>query len=133
MRPIISPRLPSPPEHCEHAWQAGEMLYFSGQLGVGPNEDPNRPIEDQVTKALTVLETILGDLGLDRTAIAKITIFLTDPSLWSRLDLSYAKFFGNHKPARTVVSCPSLPYGSKIEIDGVAYVSPTTRGSNQSY
>jgi len=98
------------------------MIFLSGQLGIGPDENPDREIEDQVFKALTALETILMDVGLDRKNIAKITVYVSDIDLWSRVNKCYADFFADHKPARCVVPCQNLHYGSKIEIEGIAYI-----------
>ncbi|MCP4580415.1 MAG: RidA family protein [candidate division Zixibacteria bacterium] len=122
MKAINSPNLPSPLGHYVHAMKAGNMIFLSGQLGVGPDDNPDREVEDQVIKSLTAHETILRDIGLDRKSIAKTTIYISDIDLWPRVNACYADFFGDHKPARCVVPCPDLHYGSKIEIEAIAYV-----------
>jgi reactive intermediate/imine deaminase len=120
MKAIISRNIPPPAGHYSHAMQAGNMIFLSGQLGVGPNDNPDSEIEKQTIKALSALETILKEIGLDRNNIARLTIYISDIELWPRVNVCYADFFGDHKPARCIVPCPALHYNSKIEIEGVA-------------
>ncbi len=126
MRAITSPDLPSPQGHYVHAMRAGNMIFLSGQLGVGANDNPDSDVEHQVVKALTAFETILNEVGIDRNSIAKLTIYISDIELWPRVNTCYADFFGDHKPARCVVPCSNLHYGSKVEIEGIACMDSDT-------
>ena len=41
-------------------------------------------------------------------------------SLFARVNETYARVFGDHKPTRAIVPCGELPAGLLIEIDAVA-------------
>jgi len=45
---------------------------------------------------------------------------VTDIASWPRVNAVCADFFGDHRPARTIVPVPALHHGFLIEIDAVA-------------
>lgn len=109
-----------PGGHYAQAVAAGGLLFISGQLGVGRGEDPARPVEDQVRRVLHSLERILAARGAGLSAVAKTSVFITNIDNWPIIDRIYADFFGDHKPARSIVPVPALHYGAAIEIEAVA-------------
>jgi len=52
-----------------------------------------------------------------------MTIYVTDISLWSRLNATYARILGDHKPARAVVPVGALHYGYQIEVQAIGSVA----------
>ncbi|MBY0524569.1 MAG: RidA family protein [Gemmataceae bacterium] len=48
---------------------------------------------------------------------------ISDMALWGRVNTVYAKFFGEHRPARAVVPTRELHHGFKIEIEAIAAVA----------
>jgi len=96
----------------------------SGQLPVEPKsgEKKTGPIEEQAEQALRNLAEILKAAGSDVTRVLKVTVYLADISLWERLNAVYARFFGEHRPARSVVPTPNLHFGFLVEIDAIAAV-----------
>ena len=67
------------------------------------------------------------DKDRDIGGFARIASFVrrekeADMGLWGRFNAVYAAFFGNHRPARTVVPTLPLHHGFQVEIDAVAVV-----------
>ena len=114
--------VPPPHGHYAHAVRHGETIYVSGQLGVAGKEPSPEAIDvsQQVDFALGNVEAILRADGCARTDVVKVTIYVTDIALWPEANAAFAKFFGSHRPARSVVPCPSLHLGAKIEMDVIA-------------
>lgn len=109
-----------PGGHYAQAVAAGGLIFVSGQLGVGRGEDPERPVEEQVRRVLQSLERILAARGAAPSAVVKTSIYITNIDHWPIVDRIYADFFGDHKPARSIVPVPALHYGAAIEIEAVA-------------
>ncbi|MHA2356824.1 MAG: RidA family protein, partial [Candidatus Thorarchaeota archaeon] len=70
--------------------------------------------------ALKGLDQVLKAAGSSREKVLRTTAYITDVSLWGEVNEIYAEFFGDHKPARTVVPTTRLHYGCMIEIDAIA-------------
>ncbi|WP_315730120.1 MULTISPECIES: RidA family protein [unclassified Bradyrhizobium] len=122
---IISSQAPTPLGHYAQGVLNGDTLYVSGQLGVA--KDTPSPesvaVADQVTYALSNIEAIARTVGASRAQVVKATIYVTDIALWGEANKAYAAFFGDHKPARSVVPCPELHLGAKIEIEAIVAVA----------
>ena len=100
------------------------IVYVSGQLPMDPDKGTpvEGPIEIQTKAALQNFLDVLHAAGSSKEKVLRTTVFIPDVSLWGKVNEVYAEFFGDHKPARTVVPCTELHYGCLIEIDAVAYV-----------
>jgi reactive intermediate/imine deaminase len=121
---VICSEAPLPLGHYAQAVLHGSTLHLSGQLGISKDvEDPQLVgVGEQVLFALGNIEKIARTVGANRTDVVKATIFVTDISQWGEANRAYASFFGDHKPARSVVPCKDLHLGSKIEIEAVVAV-----------
>lgn len=121
---VICAEAPLPLGHYTQAVLHGNTLYVSGQLGV--TKDTKEPqlvgVGEQVLFALGNIEKIARTVGAHRADVVKATIYVTDISQWADANRAYASFFGDHKPARSVVPCKDLHLGSKIEIEAVVAV-----------
>lgn len=100
------------------------IVYISGQLPMDPQKGTpvGGAIEEQARAALQNLSDVLDAAGSSRDKVLKTTAYIPDISMWGKVNEIYAEFFGNHKPARTVVPSTALHYGCLIEIDAVGYV-----------
>ena len=79
----------------------------------------NVSVTEQVQFVLGNIERIAHTVGVGRAAVAKTTVYITDIALWEEANKAYAAFFGNHKPARSIVPCKELHWGAKIEIEAI--------------
>ncbi|MFX0056437.1 MAG: RidA family protein [Promethearchaeota archaeon] len=100
------------------------IVYVSGQLPMDPEKGQpvNGGIEEHTRAALQNLSKVLEAAGSSKENVLRTTAYISDVSLWSRVNDVYAEFFGNHRPARTVVPTTELHYGCLIEIDAIAFV-----------
>ena len=126
----IVPGVAAPHGHYAHAVAHGGIAYLSGVLGnAGAGDEPPRDIDEQVRHCLRTLEAVLRGLGSDRTGILRLTIYATDVAHWPAIDAACAGFFGDVRPARTVVPCAELRLGSMVEIDAIAAVVDAGAGA----
>jgi 2-iminobutanoate/2-iminopropanoate deaminase len=111
---------------------AGPWLICSGQLGLVPAAGDTRAsppalvdggVVDQLRQALANGAGLLDGEGADRTAVAKTTVFLTTMDDYPAVNDAYAEFFGDHRPARSVVAVAGLPMGALVEVELWAYKS----------
>ncbi len=81
-------------------------------------------VEEQTRCCLQKISEILTYSGSEIGLMVKVSIYLSDISLWPRVNTVYAAFMGEHRPARVVVPCGPLHYGCLVEIDCVAALKP---------
>ena len=122
MEQILTPNAPAPAGHYAQAIVHRGLVYVSGQLPVDPATGAKRTgsIEEQTLQALENIEAILQAAGSDLEHVLKTTVYVSDIQLWDRVNAVYARFFGDHRPARAVVPTRELHYGFKIEIEAIA-------------
>ena len=125
MQVVFTQRAPGPAGHYSQAIVHQGLVYVSGQLPINPEtgEKVSGSIEDQTMQALTNLSQVLNAAGSDIRQALKVTVYISDIDLWDRVNTVYARFFSDHKPARSVVPTRELHFGFKIEIDAIASVS----------
>lgn len=111
------------PPHLSPVSAAGDLLFLSGQLAFGSKGKIEGDIADQTTLCLERLETVLKKQGLDRSAIVKVSVWLTDRSAFAAFNDAYAGFFGDHRPARSTVVSGLAIEDALVEIDAIASVS----------
>jgi 2-iminobutanoate/2-iminopropanoate deaminase len=123
---VFTPDAPLPAGHYSQAVVHQGVVYVAGQLPARPGQAEHRPgtIEEQAGQALANLDAILRAAGSRRDLVLRVTVYLADLALWGRVNQLYAAFFGEHRPARTVVPVGKLHYGYDIELDAVAAVAP---------
>lgn len=106
--------------HLSPAVVAGDQIFLSGQLAFRPGGTIGGDIAAQTTCCLERLETVLAEHDLDRSAIVKVSVWLTDRSSFTAFNQAYALFFGEQRPARSTVISGLAIDGALVEIDAVA-------------
>jgi 2-iminobutanoate/2-iminopropanoate deaminase len=124
---ISTPDAPQPAGHYAQAIVHNGLVYVSGQLPVDPTTGDKRlgSIEEQAEQALKNVAAILKAAGSDLGHVLKTTVYVSDISLWGRVNAVYATFFGDHRPARAVVPTRELHYGFQVEIEAIAAIPNT--------
>jgi 2-iminobutanoate/2-iminopropanoate deaminase len=122
IKSIHTPAAPSPAGHYSQAVVHNGLVYVAGQLAIDPKtgEKILSSIEAQTEQALQNISEILkaANSGLDRAL--KMTVYISDISLWSAVNSVYARIMGSHRPARAVIPVRELHYGFQIEIECIA-------------
>ena len=118
---IFTEKAPSPAGHYSQAIISGGLVFVSGQLGIHPDSgEIKATIEEQTAQVLDNLENILIASGSLLDKVVKATLYISDISLWGKVNEIYAERFGSHKPARAVVPTRDLHFGCLIEVEVVA-------------
>jgi len=120
---IETSNAPLPAGHYSQATIANGLIFVAGQLPIKPNrEKVLGSIEEQTLQTLENVKAIVEAAGSDLHHIVKVTIYISDISLWEGVNKAYTAFFGEHKPARAMVPVKDLHYGFLIEIEAIAVV-----------
>ena len=122
---LRAPGLPEPISHYADAVRAGDLLFVSGCLPV--NGDGQLVGEgDVVAQADRVFENIrsvLAAAGASPSDVVKVTVFLTDVDDRPAINPVRQRFFGETRPASTLVEVSRLAIdGARIEVEAVAVV-----------
>ena len=106
----------------EQGIQVGDFLFTSGQIALVPltGQFLQGEIEMETEQVLKNIGAILTAADMTLNNVVKITVYMTDLGLFTRMNQVYEKFFTENKPARATVQVAALPKGAKIEIDAVA-------------
>lgn len=111
-----------PAGHYSPAVISHGMVYVSGQTSVAP--ETGRPAEGgvaaEVLMALTKLERVLKDAGCVKENVVNCHVYTTSAADWGAVNEAYGKFFGEHRPARTIAPVKELRLGCCVEIDAIA-------------
>jgi 2-iminobutanoate/2-iminopropanoate deaminase len=121
---ILTPHAPTPAGHYSQAIVHKGLVYVAGQLPIDPatGEKKLGPIGEQTDQVLKNVAAILRAAGSDLAHVLRATVYISDIAQWSEVNAVYAKFFGEHRPARAVVPTRELHFGFKIEIEVIAAV-----------
>ncbi|MBM7704917.1 RidA family protein [Metabacillus iocasae] len=99
------------------------MFYSSGQIPLTPAGDMiNGGIVEQTEQVFQNLDAVLKAAGASFETVVKATVFIKDMNDFGQINEVYAKYFNNHKPARSCVEVARLPKDALIEIEVVALV-----------
>lgn len=98
------------------------MLYVSGQLSIDPDtrEVCQGDIKDHTRLTLDNVDRVLKEAGVSRNDVVMCRVYTPDVNYWGPINEVYAEFFGEHKPARVIVSTTTLHFGCLVEIEAVA-------------
>lgn len=112
--------------HYAQAVLHQSVLYVSGQLPVRADgsHSVDQPFEVQAAIALDNLMAILGAAGRSPSDLLKVTVYVAGIKHWPAFDRIYARYLGEHRPARAVVPVPALHHGYLIEIEALARARP---------
>ena len=104
------------------AIQSNGFIFISGQLPISPETGKliEENIEMETQACLQNLQRVLEASGSSMERVVKVTVFLKDMSLFSRMNEVYRHYFGEIKPARACIGVSSLPLGASIEIEAIA-------------
>ena len=125
-REIRLPDLGEPFSHYTDAVRAGELLFVSGCIAVDADGQlvGGDDVVAQTRKVFENLEATLHAGGATFADVVKVTVYLTDIDDRARINPVRQEFFGDARPASTLVAISELVLpGAKVEIDLVALIS----------
>jgi 2-iminobutanoate/2-iminopropanoate deaminase len=118
--------LPEPISHYTDAVRAGGLLFLSGLVPVdGEGNVVGDDAPAQARQVFRNMELVLQEAGCGFEDVVKVTIFLLDVGDRSAINPIRQEFFGETRPASTLVEVPALAVpGALLEIEAVAAIPP---------
>ncbi len=104
------------------AMVANGFVFTAGQVPFDPQtmQLVDGDIAAQTEQVMRNLQAILQQAGADLSTVVKTTVFLQDMNDFAAMNEVYARYFGDHKPARSTVQVARLPRDAQVEIEVVA-------------
>jgi 2-iminobutanoate/2-iminopropanoate deaminase len=122
IKSIQTANAPTPAGHYSQAIAYGGLVFVAGQLSIDPETGEKKlgSIEEQTEQVLKNIGAILRAANSDLNRVLKMTVYVSDISLWGAVNTVFARIMGEHRPARAVVPVKELHYGFLVEIDAIA-------------
>ena len=119
---VYTKSAPEPIGPYSQAIASDPFVLCSGQTPIDPAQGKliDGDVAAQAEQALKNLGEVLKAARVNYSDVVKTTVFLVDMADFPAVNAVYAKFFGNHKPARSTVAVAGLPMGCRVEIDAIA-------------
>lgn len=120
-RIVTSPKAPAAVGPYSQAVRVGGLVFCSGQIPLDPETGELRAsMEEATERCLLNLRAVLEAAGSCLEDAVHATVYMTDLSLFARMNEVYARFFPSDPPARVTVGVAALPKGAPVEIALVA-------------
>jgi reactive intermediate/imine deaminase len=104
------------------AVRVGDMLYFSGQIGIGPDGKLPPGIDAQAKQAMDNIGAVLKRQRLGFADVVKCTVMLDNMADWPAFNKVYVTYFPDKKfPARSAFGADGLALGALLEVECMAY------------
>ena len=104
------------------AVRAGDTVYLSGALGIGPDGKLADGMDAQAKLAMDNLGTALKSAGLGWNDVVKCTVMLDNMADWPAFNKVYVTYFPDGKfPARSAFGADGLALGALVEVECIAY------------
>ena len=104
------------------AVRAGDTVYLSGALGIGPDGKLGVGIVAQARAAMDNLGAGLKKAGLGWGDVVKCTVMLDDMKDWPAFNQVYVTYFPDGKfPARSAFGTDGLALGALLEVECIAH------------
>ena len=117
-----NPAINGRPLPFSEAVRVGDILYLSGQIGIGPDGKLPEGIDAQARQAMDNIGSVLNRAGLSYADVFHCTAFLADMKDWPAFNKVYVPYFPAGKmPARSAFGANGLALGAKLEIECQAY------------
>ncbi len=119
----IVPGQPKPYSHYCHVVRAGDHVWVSGAVGIDAAGNIPATTVEQFRIALDSVDACLRHAGASADTVVKVTIFMTDISERAAINPMRIEYFGEHRPASTLVEVSQLVDPAfRVEIEAVAFV-----------
>lgn len=104
---------------------AGNLVFTAGQIPLDPKtmQMVEGDVAAQTERVLENIKAVLEAAGASLSSVVKTTVFLKDMNDFSAMNEVYARYFGDHRPARSTVEVARLPRDARVEIEAIAVVA----------
>ena len=119
----LVPGMSPPISHYTDAVRFGNLLFVSGVTALDEKGAVTYP-NDAVGQARHIFESlhkILRAAGADFRDVLRVTVYLTDVNDRAKINPIRQEFFGNARPASTLIGVAALVFPElRVEIDAIA-------------
>lgn len=117
-----SPAVNGRPAPFSTAVRVGDVLYLSGQIGIGPDGKLPDTFDGQAKQVMENIGGALKTRGLGWGDVFKCTVMIADMKNWPAFNAVYVPYFPNGKlPARSAFGANGLALGAQLELECMAY------------
>lgn len=104
------------------AIKANGFVFLSGQIPLVPEtmQIIEGGIQEQTERVFANIAAVLSASGSALDKVVKTTVFLSDMNDFAAMNEIYARYFGDHRPARSTVQAARLPRDVRVEIEVIA-------------
>ena len=121
---ILVPGIMKPVSHYCHVVRAGPHVWVSGVVGMDGNGHVPEGVVEQFDLAINVIDQCLKAAGAGAEHVVKVQVFLTDIAERPAINPRRIAYFGDHRPASTLVEVAALVDPRlKVEIECQAYLA----------
>jgi 2-iminobutanoate/2-iminopropanoate deaminase len=100
---------------------SGNLVFTSGQIYLNAEGKlVEGSIEEQAHQVMKNLKAVLEQAGVSFREVVKTTIYVTDMSVYGKINEVYGGYMAEPFPARETVCVKELPLGARLEISMVA-------------
>jgi enamine deaminase RidA (YjgF/YER057c/UK114 family) len=111
------------------AVRVGDVLYLSGQIGLGADGRPPEGIEAQTRATMEAIGAILRGAGRGWGDVFHCTAMLENMADWPAFNRVYVTYFTPGRlPARSALGADGLALGALVEVECQAYAGPPVAG-----
>ena len=93
----------APVSHYCHVVRAGNQIWVSGAIGVAPDGSIPDDVGAQMEIALKAIDACLTAAGASAMHVVKVNVYLTDINDRAKVNPARQRYFGEHRPASTLV------------------------------
>lgn len=112
-----------PVSHYCHVVRAGNLIWVSGAVGGRPDGSIPDSAAEQAETALANIDVCLKAAGAAAEHVVKVNVYLTDINDRALINPARQRYFGEHRPASTLVGVSALVLPAlKVEIEAQAVV-----------
>ena len=120
---ILMPDILQPVSHYCHAVEANGIIWVSGLVGMNFDGTIPENTKEQFDIAMKDLDTCLVAAGGSCSYVVKVRVFLTDINDRTIINPKRIEYFGEHKPASTLLEISALvDPRMKVEIEAEAVI-----------
>jgi len=120
---IMVPGIMAPVSHYCHVVRADNLVWVSGVVGMEANGHIPPDTVAQFDIAMDVMDKCLRAAGAGPEHVTKVQVFMTDISERAAINPRRIDYFGEHRPASTLVEVKGLvDPRMKVEIECQAVV-----------
>lgn len=114
---------PEPVSHYCHVVRAGDFVWLSGMVGMTADGTIPDDVVEQFRIAMASIDRCLREAGGRPDQVVKVQVFMTDIAERPRINPIRQAYFGEHRPASTLVEVSKLiDPRLRVEIEAVAYL-----------